>query len=436
MRASSRPEIHLPFAKGIPLMGAASPNPSPLALPGPAAMARHALVDARGEAPWRVAGGISLLARLVRSLELEGVQTIGVLCDTLRPARDFGARRQGTRAYCIPAQEGSPPGGVIAECAGDGLVLAIDGALVVDRRLLRAVAAARGPCLTPPPPDDANVGLALLGRNEAARFGAVLDPADPLPRLLPEQLPTFSDEMRGETPILYRAARTHAAAQEAGRLLVRATQKHVMDAPARWIDPPIENAIVARLAPTSVTPNQVTIACTLLGFVAAWLLWQGVFVLALPLMYLVGWLDGVDGKLARLRLHYSPLGAGESYFDFAYENAWWVALAAHLAHAGHPDAVAWGVALVGGNLLDEIAYTLGHARLGVALDLLSPADGAFRLIAGRRNVYAAILLVATLLGSPFAGLAIMGGWAVLTGVVHALRLCIALRAPARGGLHA
>lgn len=222
----------------------------------------------------------------------------------------------------------------------------------------------------------------------------------------------------------------------AERALVLATQKHVMDAPARWIDPPIENALVTRLAPTRITPNQVTIACTLLGFIAAWLLWHGIFALALPLMYLVGWLDGVDGKLARLRLHYSPLGAGESYFDFAYENAWWIALTAHLAGAGHADAVAWGAALVGGNLLDEIAYTLGHARLGVALDLLSAADGAFRLVAGRRNIYAAMLLVATLVGSPYAGLVAMGAWAVVTGVVHALRLAFALRAPARGGLAA
>jgi phosphatidylglycerophosphate synthase len=209
-----------------------------------------------------------------------------------------------------------------------------------------------------------------------------------------------------------------------------------MDAPARWLDPPIENAIVTKLAPTRVTPNQVTIACTLLGFLAAWLLWHGNFGLALPLMYLVGWLDGVDGKLARLRLHYSPLGAGESYFDFAYENAWWIALTAALSHAGHADAVAWGAALVGGNFLDEIAYTIGHARLGIALDLLSRGDGAFRLIAGRRNVYAAILLVATLLGSPFAGLASMGAWAVVTGVVHSLRLVLALRTPTRGELPA
>jgi len=417
-------------------MGAASPKASPIAPASPAPPPIRALIDARGEAPWRIVGGIPLVTRLVRSLELEGVQSIEIVCDVPRPAAAFGARRRGTEAKSIPLEADEPISRALARCAGEGLVLAVDGALVIDRRLLRALTASPGPCLVPPPPGHARVGLALLGRGDAARLGTPLDPDDPLPRLLPEQLPTFSDEMRGETPILYRAARTPETAREAGRALVRATQKHVMDAPARWLDPPIENAIVAKLAPTPVTPNQVTIACTLLGFLGAWLLWHGNFGLALPLMYLVGWLDGVDGKLARLRLHYSPLGAGESYFDFAYENAWWIALTAALSHAGHADAVVWGAALVGGNILDEIAYTIGHARLGIALDLLSRGDGAFRLIAGRRNVYAAILLVATLLGSPFAGLASMGAWAVVTGVVHSLRLVLALRTPARGGLPA
>lgn len=407
---------------------ASSPDP---ARPAP----RRAWIDVRGEAPWRVVGGITLASRLVRSLELEGVREITLVGEVPRGLERGGARLATTRVDRAPLALGVPFASAVD--GGDEPVLLADGALVVDRRLLRAVLGVGGPCLVPPPSGESQVALACVAPRDAARFGAAIAAGERLPLLCPEQLPTFSDEMRGDAPIRYLAVRSDAAARAATRVLVRSTQKHVMDAPARWIDPPIENAIVTRLAPTRVTPNQVTIGCTLLGFVAAWLLWQGSFVLALPLMYVVGWLDGVDGKLARLRLHYSPLGAGESYFDFAYENAWWIALAANLSSAGHADAVAWGVALVAGNLLDEIAYTLGHARLGVALDLLSPADGAFRLIAGRRNIYAAILLVTTIAGSPHAGLVAMGAWAVVTGVVHTLRLVVALCAPAtRDGLHA
>lgn len=418
-------------------MGSASSSTGPeYASGGPRRAPARAWIDARGEVAWRVVGGIPLVARIVRSLELEGIREFVIACDVPRTASDFGARVPGTRIHPVRIAAGEPAAGTIADAAGEGAVLCADGALVIDRRLLRALLASPAPCIVPPPPGDDAVGLAWLEAPDAARFGAAPDARGAVRTLHPDQLPVFSAEMRGETPILYRAARTPDGAAAAERALVLATQKHVMDAPARWLDPPVENALVTWIAPTRWTPNHVTIACTLLGFAGAWLLWKGAFAAALPVLYVVGWLDGVDGKLARLRLHYSTVGEWESYFDFAYENAWWIAIAAHFSHAGNESAVLWGAALVGGNLLDEIAYTLGHARLGVALDLLSPADGAFRLIAGRRNIYVAILLAATLLGSPFGGLVAMGAWAVVTGVVHAVRLAVALRSPVRQGLHA
>jgi len=226
----------------------------------------RALIDARGPAPWQVVGGIPLVTRLVRSLELDGIRSIDVLCESARTPASFGARDAGTEVTCVALAPGAPPADALARCAGTGLALAVDGAFVIDRRLLRAVAAASAPCVVPPP-DDGPVGLALLDRASAGRFGVAPDPREPGARLLPARLPTFCLEMRGPTPILYCAARTPQAARAAERALVAATQKQVMDAPARWIDPVVENAIVTRLAPTRVTPNQVTIACTLLGFV-------------------------------------------------------------------------------------------------------------------------------------------------------------------------
>jgi len=102
------------------------------------------------------------------------------------------------------------------------------------------------------------------------------------------------------------------------------------------------------------------------------------------------------------------------------------------AGAGH-DGGAWraGAALLGGNLLDEIAYTLADRWLGTSLDLLSRADGAFRLVAGRRNVYTAILLVGWLCGAAYAAFVVAASWAVVTGGVHALRLLWALAAKRR-----
>src|SRR5262245_41418126 len=396
-----------------------------------------ALIDARGAAPWQTVGGLTLLARLVRSLELEDVKDIRIMCERAVTPVAAGARGLGTRVEALVLDAEQSLDRALASQGLRGPTLVVDAALVVDRRLLRDLV--RGPvprvARSVPSPDaaDARVRLALVDGSQAALLGTRAADAE-LPGLSASDLPTFSAEMRGEMPILLLDASTGTAARAAERALVHATQKLVMDAPARWLDPPVEGAIVTWLAPTRVTPDHVTLACTALGFLAAFCLWRGWFAIALPLMYLVGWLDGVDGKLARLRLEFSRLGAQEANLDYAYENAWWIALTAHCARAVHGHAaLAWGAVLIGANLVDEIAYTAANRVLGMNLDLLSPADGAFRLIAGRRNVYVAILLIATLAGSPCTGLVTIAGWAMVTGIVHAIRVAIAVRARSEVG---
>jgi len=406
-------------------------QPAAVALPYNFSSTPLALIDARGNAPWQTVGGLSLVMRLVRSLELEGVQRITVLSDRPAGPEDLGSRNPATE---ITVERPETPRhtalGAVAPVDG---ILAVEGTLVVDRRILRALLRVEAPTEVWPipgaPVGNRKMRIARLAAEDLGRFFAPPHRMQGLAQLDPRELPTYAEEMRGDTPILLHDASTPAAARDAEAALVRDTQKHVMDAPARWIDPHIENALVRWLAPTRITPNQVTLAGTVIGFVAAWWLWKGRLELALPAMFLVGWLDGVDGKLARLRLHYSRLGRAEAYFDFAYENAWWVALTAFLSGAGHGEAAVWaGAALIAGNLLDEIAYTLSGAWLGTSLDLLSPADGAFRLVAGRRNIYVVIISAATLAGSAYAGLVICGAWAIVTSIAHTMRLGFAVRA--------
>jgi phosphatidylglycerophosphate synthase len=260
----------------------------------------------------------------------------------------------------------------------------------------------------------------------AAEGEGSIDPS--VARVDPRTLPEWSLPMRGRQSILLRDASEADAARSAGRDLLRRTQKSVMDLPALLVDPIVEDAIVRWVAPTRITPNQITFAALAIGLGTAWLALKGHFALALPLMLLVGWLDGVDGKLARLRLHYSKVGAGESYFDFTYEIAWWLALTIWFA-TGDAGAVAgWlGAAWLAGNLLDEVAYTLSDPWLGRSLDLLSPVDGAFRLVAGRRNIYVYILIAGALLGSLWGAFVVCALWAVVTGLAHAARLVLAVR---------
>jgi len=396
-----------------------------------------ALLDARDPAAWQAVAGLAPVQRLVRSLELEGVSEIVLLSSVEREPSALGMRRPATRARIRRVAPGEPIPADLRRSPAPGGVLAVDATLLVDRRLLGALLCAERPAVVSPTPDrpaePARVRLARLHARQLDLLGAPLARAHDLDALDPCGLPLHQEEMRGRMPILLLDVSTPTAAARAEAPLVQSTQKLVMDAPARWIDPLPENWLLRRLAPTRVTPDHVTLAAAAIGAVAAWLLWRGWLAAALPLMLGVGWLDGVDGKLARLRLEFSRLGASEALLDFAVENAWWIALTVHLAGRYGEAALAAGAALIGGNLADEIAYTAGHARLGRALDLLSPADRSFRLVAGRRNIYVWILCAFAIAGSAQAGLAACGVWALVTAAVHWARLAGRLRGVAVAG---
>src|SRR5205085_7689122 len=98
-------------------------------------------------------------------------------------------------------------------------------------------------------------------------------------------------------------------------LLRDATQKYVLDFPA-MIHAPIENWLVLRLCRTSVTPNQVTLTGAMLGAGVTLLyafghLWAGAL-----LALVFGVLDGLDGKLARLKAQTTKFGKREHVLDY------------------------------------------------------------------------------------------------------------------------
>ena len=391
--------------------------------------ATTALIDARNAAAWRVVGGIPLVTRLVRSLELAGVSSIVITADGSRSPAEVRARDSRTRIVCAELPLDAPLSQALPEGDRGSSVFVADATLVVDRRLIAALRDAKGGTVVSPVPVDASgserIRLARLAPSELAFFGGSREAATAAALLAPASLDTWYEEMREHRAILLLDASTPERAAAVDETLVLETQNGVMDAPARWVDPFFENAMLRVLAPTRVTPNMVSLGGTAIGIAAALLLWQDLVALALPLMLLVGWLDGVDGKLARLRLQYTRFGAGESYLDFFYENLWWFALTAHLYPAHGDAALVAGGALVLGNLCAEAMLTLGFAWLKTSLDLLTPFDQCFRLVAGRRNVYVWILVLTTLAGSLFTGFVICAAWAVVTGLEHAARLLMA-----------
>jgi len=141
------------------------------------------------------------------------------------------------------------------------------------------------------------------------------------------------------------------------------------------------------------------------------------------LTYAAEFLDGVDGKLARVKIIFSRLGEYECYIDFLYEHWWYFALALGLRYTGAPPWI-WKIwlLLAVSDVLDNILYTLAEHWYGKSLDLLSSFDSAFRKIAGRRNIYAFIFLVGFLMGYPARTFCVASGWGAITAIIHSVRL--------------
>jgi phosphatidylglycerophosphate synthase len=134
-------------------------------------------------------------------------------------------------------------------------------------------------------------------------------------------------------------------------------------------------------------------------------------------------LDGVDGKLARLKLATSKLGELEHVGDFFYENAWYLALASHL-HAATQRPEFWyaGLLLVALDLADSLLYLVLQRHTGKMLDELTSFDHRFRAIAGRRNVYVMIFVLGFFSGAPAPAFLFAVVWAGVTVAVHAVRV--------------
>ena len=165
--------------------------------------------------------------------------------------------------------------------------------------MIDSPAVARGEVVSLDSSDDAHEGTVIVGP-----LARLVDPRlRGVVRLLgPQQLP-FALDGRIED------------VQEAELRLARSLRHETAhkDAPlARWLDRHLSWRISYRPARTSITPNQVTVAATMVGLISAWLFASAGYwprLLAAVLFLASTTLDGVDGELARLKIADSPSGA-------------------------------------------------------------------------------------------------------------------------------
>ncbi len=376
-------------------------------------------------------GGLALLDRQLRQLGKLGIQEVLVLVPDAQPGPVLSLPSVATRVARVPAGTSSLWAALAAAPHLPEACLALSADRLVDWRVLLALRDAGGPT-TFASSDGLRVEpIGWVRADDVARFGAAI--GERAERCLLARLDPYHPELRGAAEPYVLTAASAPERERAWRVLLDHVQKRALDLPGRYFDTPFENALVRRLAPTDVTPNQITLVTLLVAAVVAGLFHAGWLRVGVVLALVVGVLDGVDGKLARLKFATSKLGELEHVGDFFYENAWYLSLASHFARVTQ-RASCWyaGMALVACDLVDSLLYLVVQRRTGRMLDELTGFDRRFRAIAGRRNVYVMIFVAGFFGGRPFGAFACAVGWAAVTVVVHACRVAWVIATTPRG----
>jgi phosphatidylglycerophosphate synthase len=207
----------------------------------------------------------------------------------------------------------------------------------------------------------------------------------------------------------------------AERFLRDATQSGVLDFPA-LVHAPIEKWIVSHLCRTSITPNQITLGTGILGLSVTLLYAFGHLWVGALLALLVGILDGVDGKLARLKVQTTRIGKGEHLLDYFVEMSWWAALACHF-HATGEVRHAYVIWLIffACDSLERLAKWSVELRVGRSIDDVSRFDRLVRYVAGRRNIYTWLFTFCLLAGASATGFILLCLWGMATAAIHIFR---------------
>jgi choline kinase/phosphatidylglycerophosphate synthase len=213
----------------------------------------------------------------------------------------------------------------------------------------------------------------------------------------------------------------------ARRLLAENSQKKrgASDFFAHYINRPVENAILYRISDWMfITPNRLTIATNVLAWFVTYLFFSGHLAFASILTFIVGILDGLDGKLARIRGQETKLGRMEHPFDMLYEFSWLVALALFLSRTQGLLPLELCMFSLVFIAFYRFCYDQFSRTMKVSLDIYGPFERTFRRIAGRRNIYNIYIFFGVLFDVPLLSLYAITFHSALTAAVYSYRASV------------
>jgi phosphatidylglycerophosphate synthase len=314
-----------------------------------------------------------------------------------------------------------------------GPLVALDGANVVDPRLIDFLLGAAGNCLASRGEAERRAvalrlepELAEAIPPEARDLRAVADALLAAGRIAPldeQAFPAYINKLRRSLPYWLHAVDSPASRKRLERQMFWDNYKGSTDLLTRWVYPPLVWPLVRLCVRLGVHPNAVTLVSIVLTFAAVPLFAQGDFLWGFVCAYGMSVLDSVDGKLARLTLTDSKIGDVMDHgLDQVHPPFWYFAWAWGLG--GHtPDNPLYqaGIWLIVFYVADRIVLGIAKRRLGFTLHAASRMDGAVRSIIARRNITMTIMAIAVPLGVGPAGLYIVTAWQGLTFAWHTAR---------------
>jgi len=341
------------------------------------------------QALWRL-WGMSLLERVLRQLVECGVARV-----SLRASADWRAAMRSDRVLELAIDEEWTPASPQSRC------LVLDAAAVYDLRLLARLLVATGP-------------TRVRGIVSAQVIGGA--PGAPVETISLEALPSYLPNLRRHRAPYVLPIRTAEDLAHAEQVTFEAVYKGVTDVITKYVYPPIVKTIVRWLAPTPITPNQVTAVSMVLSFGAIPVFATGHLGLGIVMGLVMSVLDSVDGKLARLTLRVSKTGNWMDHgSDFIY-FAFWLAVVGWGAGVG---IVRWLLPLAW--LADKSVVGIFKLRHDRELNDWAPIDAAFRLVVIRRNIFLVALGVGVLAGRPDVAVAGLAAWTLVGLALHLVR---------------
>ena len=410
-------------------------------------MAEQCIVVAESPSALIKLCGISVLERLLRTLQRCGFKRATVLSSTPEGiAKELG-KPSWARAELDVTVRARPTGAVTVNQLVDlwpnnaELLLIVPANSVFDPRLLRSLISSSKPAALVDSAVPAQL-QSLVASAPAITGGKLCGPAvlkrdwatsrtGPLEEALHAGLE--EEDLRpvdaADEPLYYaplnrnlRAYWFPAPSPEntklAKRILLDSAQKGTLDFPA-MIHSRIETFLVSKLCQTSITPNQLTVLTNLVAWSATILFATGRIGWGLALSLIVGVLDGLDGKQARVKVETTRHGKLEHAFDALFEVSWWTALGYYFQSSGQlTDGYRYPVLLLLAVGFDAIVKSGVRSATGKSIEELGTFERLLHLISARRNIFVWLLAVGFLLGAPSKAFIVITWWAVITAILH------------------